>query len=294
MIFYLGPLGDLRALPPIESDQTVDATADAPVGEHRSLSGSRTQDRLGPHRRVWQLNWVYLEVDDTDLIDALRRGHLGSPLWLLDPQRPNLAPAQIASAGSERGSADGWETQTGTPRWKPALLDPATRPDGVRPVGVIEWTRATAADDLSVGRAHPAQRAPTPPGGAPVAASSWARVVSDTAVELAVGIETWDQDGTAIPQFVLDPVTLTPGDPWVELPVTTEPTGPAASFAPYWSIAAAQPTCTVQVCGIRYGHGSTPPAPSSGGGSAQVFVREMPETYPGQDEISSSLTLVEA
>lgn len=287
MYFHLGPLGDLRELPPIERDQNVDAAADAPAVEHVSLTGARIVDRLGPHRRVWDLSWVYLAPDEVDVIDSLRRGLLGSPLWLIDPQRPNLAAPQVATAGTERRSTDGWTSSAGARRWK--RLE--ALPPGVRAVGAIEWERATVADVLSTGRSTAAQRIPLLPYGGPVSVSSYLRRTSVVSTQVAIGIDWFTATGTRTTS--LAPVVAPPQNTWVDVGHTATPPAGAVSFAPVWSVAAGQPASKFDVTGVRAGHGPTVPSPSVGGGAAQVYPRAMPENYPSQDETSCSLTLVE-
>lgn len=287
MYFYLGPLGDLRELPPIERTETVSADADAPISEHVSLSGARVLDRMGPHRRTWDLSWMYLAPDEVDEIDSLRRGLLGAPLWLVDPQRPNLAAPQVATAGTERRSTDGWTSQAGARRWK--LLD--TRPPGVRSVGAIEWERATIADILSVGRSTPTQRTPLLPGGGPVSVSGYLRRTSATATQVQVGIDFWLADGNR--STTLAAVTTPALNVWTDLGYSATPPAGAVAFSPVWSVAAGQPASIMQITGVRTGHHATAPAPSVGGGAALVYPRKLPETYPSQDEISCGLTLVE-
>jgi len=287
--FSLGALGDLRELPPIERDQVVQGTAEAPTSEHVSLTGARILDRLGPHRRTWELSWVLLTPDEADEIDSLRRGLLGWPLWLIDPQRPNLLAPQVATAGSERRSTDGWTSQAGARRWK--QLD--TRPDpSVQAVGAIEWERATIADVLSVGRSTPAQRVPLLPNGAAVSVASWLRRTSPLSAQVQLGIDWWAVDGSRTTTFAsaVSPATQ---NAWLDLSYSGVPPAGSVAFSPVWSVAAGQPASIFQVAGVRAGHGPVPPAPSVGGGSALVYPRALSETYPSQDEISCGLTLVE-
>ncbi len=290
MYFYLGPLGGLRELPPIERDQQVAADADAPLAEHVSLTGARIVDRMGPHRRVWDLSWVYLTPDEVDEIDSLRRGLLGTPLWLIDPQRPNLATPQVATAGTERRSTDGWRSQAGARRW--VRLPAAARPTAVRAVGAIEWERATVADFLDVGFTTPANRTPVAPGGGPVSVAGYLRRTTASAVQVQIGVEQFDAAGNYLRLTQGPPITLTQNT-WVDMSYTHTPAADVASFAPYWFINAGQPASIHQVTGVRCGYGTQPPAPSVGGGAAQVYPRAMPENYPSLGEIDTGITLVE-
>ena len=289
MQFYLGPLGDLRALPVIERDQTVEAAAGAVLAEHESLSGSRTVQRMGPHRRTWDLSWVYLTLDEADEIDALRRGLLGSPLWLVDPNRPNLLPPQIATAGCERRSTAGWTSSSGLRSWRRVTDLPArVRP---RMNGVIEWERtSTTVGALSVGRNTRAQQTPALPHGGMVVVAGWVRRTSATPSAVRFGLDVWNAAGARSTYLGS---SVTPGG-WVDLTYTMMLPPGSAAFSPVWLVDAGQPAATLQVTAPRAGYGAIAPDPSSGGGAAVVYVRNMPETYPSLGEVSTGLTLVES
>lgn len=288
MYFHLGPLGDLRALPPIESDATVDASAAGPFAEHVSLYGSRTIDRLGPRRRTWALQWSYLVATEIDELGALAGGLLGGPLWVVDPSRPNLLPTQVATAGTERRSADGWTVVNGSRTW----VRLTARPPGVQSIGAIAWSRATITDVLSVGRTTVRQRVPLRAGDTTVSVAASLARVSSVAVAVAIGIDAWDADGDLTTSFAT-PVTV--GSNWSVLTHSwTVPAG-TVSFAPVWSIAAGQPTSTVLVAGVRAGYGATPPAASSGGGVARVYVPGdgFTETEVSEGDWNAAMKLVE-
>lgn len=288
MIFHLGPAGRMFALCEIERDTVTAVDSAAPGGVFTSLRGRRSQDRTGPHRRTWDLEWLYRERGDYDLVDALRRGHLGWPLRLIDPNLPNLLAAQIATGGTEERSVYGWSTVVGARRW----VRPATPPpDDLLAVGAIEWTKPSAQDDLATGRADPVYRVPAPPGGGPIAVAArmlHADVPGDVAV--VPGIDWWTTTGARSTLFATPRMVR---GSWADVAFTLELPAGAAEWAPMWRIAAGT-TATITVAGVRGGYGTAAPPPDRGGGSAEVLITGLPLTYPSEHEFSFSLKIEES
>lgn len=290
MWFHLGPAGDMRGLPPVESrDQSVDVDTNAPVAEHQSLSGARTQDRMGVHRSVWQLPWPYLTVAEVADLERMRRGLLGGSLWLIDPLEPNLAPAAVATCGTEGKSPTGWASESGSRTWLRVGLDRAPDTDNV---GVIVWSRSTIADTLSIGRETPDQRVPLLGDGGQVVAAARLRRTSDDPVALAPVLDFFDLDG-ARTTLTGPTVTLT-GTGWVQVVLVAAPPAGAVTVDPAWSIAAGEPASTVQINAVALGYGTTPPPYSPGGGAARVFIRALAKTYDDDETITAKLTVVES
>lgn len=286
MYFYLGPPGRMFALPVIERDGEVPAGRTAPVGTFTSLKGAKSQDRLGPYRGAWELPYVYLGRAEYDLLDALRRGHLGGPLRLIDPQFPNLLPAQIATGGTDESSALGWSTIAGSRRF----VRPQSIPLDLLAIGAIEWTKAAAQDELATGRDVSTYRMPTPPNGGPVTVA--ARMLrADVPAELAIlpGIDSWNAAGARTTTLA---AARTVAGSWGDVVSTVTPPAGAVEWSPMWR-APAGTAAVLDVAGVRAGHGTTAPGPDRGGGSAEVLIVDLPLTYPSQDEFSFVLKLEE-
>lgn len=291
MWFRLGPVGDLRSIPPVERDQSVDVDSDAPVAEHVTLTGARSQDRMGVVRSTWVLPWPYLTPAEVREVDAMRRGLLGGPLWLIDPLEPNVAPAAVATVGTERKGGDGWTAESGSRGWARATVPP---PAGVDNVGVMQWSRSTIADTLSTGRSTVEQRVPLLPEGGPVSAASMVRLTTGSPIQVRFGIDLWDAADTRTTSLA-PVVTLPAGQTtYVELAHTVTPPSTAVTWAPVWTVAAGQPASTVQVRAVSMGYGSTPPPYSLGGGAARVFIRALSTTYDDDETITAKLTVVES
>lgn len=287
MIFHLGPLGDLQELPIIERDVEPTASSDAPGAEFVSLKGARSRDRIGPHRASWELEWKYLTVDEYDVLDALRRGHMGGPLWVVDPNVPNLANAQIATGGTEERSVRGWSTVSGARRW----LRPATRQADVRERGAVEWTKATAQDELATGREREEYRVPTPPDGGPmVVGARMLRSDAPAGVLVQPGVDLWTPAGSRSTSVLAAGRTVT--GVWTDVVFRIASTAGFASLAPMWRAGAY--SAGFYVAAVRVAWGTELPRPSRGGGSAVVTFPSLTRANPSEGEFSFSATLNEA
>lgn len=92
--WYLGPLGDLRALPCPEPDIT-DTTVRY-GGIHQGLSGARTVDVTG-YRTEYGFEFEYLEPEEFRWLRAMHTRMVPGPYRLIDPRYKNrLSPQSTA------------------------------------------------------------------------------------------------------------------------------------------------------------------------------------------------------
>jgi hypothetical protein len=89
--WYLGPLGDLRAL--TVPERGVEMTQVRYGGIHQGLSGARTMDVTG-HRGQYTFNYTYLEEEEYLWLEALHYRLVEGPFWLLNPLKKNLLSLQ--------------------------------------------------------------------------------------------------------------------------------------------------------------------------------------------------------
>lgn len=139
--FYVGPLGDLIALP--DATRTVDTVLQIIGGNHTSLTGTVTRDVFGLKR---SLSWAFpgLLAPQQQWIEALNRALVRGPLYLIDPRRPNRLPEQTASGGSVFRTPDAFiPSNNGVCYWRAhsqmSLLDQMTLPARMLTRGGLEW-----------------------------------------------------------------------------------------------------------------------------------------------------------
>lgn len=120
--FYMGPLGNVQALPPLPKGSNPEASGPLIGAVHQALSGRTTYD-LFAVRRNWTFGWKFLKESDlVMLVASYRRMNLplGGSLRLMDMRKKNLLSPQISSGGSEHQSALGFTASNGTTVWAQA------------------------------------------------------------------------------------------------------------------------------------------------------------------------------
>lgn len=268
--FHLGPLGRLRALPSPSLGGGPDATATRWGAVHRSLGGRVTIDRLAV-KRVWALTWPYLDPDTHAFLDALHLGAVAGPLWLVDPQRRNLASVRVATTGSSDRTTRGFTATAGTLAWT------ATVPDiGVPVAGGLSWDAPTG------GSLRADTAVPVVPGEVITAT---AFVAATTPVVLT--IESYDRTGAALPTTT-SPSTV-PGTAGTRVVLTATP-HPSAATARMVLTAAAG---VIATAGWQIEASESPTAWTPGGGASEVAVEAFTSAYPIPGAHASTLTLLE-
>jgi hypothetical protein len=98
--FYLGPLGQLLALPRTMMSDMPEFSLSVPGAIHTSLSGASTVDRSGRARRAWSVNFDMLTEDMELPVQAAIRRSANAPLRLYDPRKRNSLPEDVSTGGS--------------------------------------------------------------------------------------------------------------------------------------------------------------------------------------------------
>lgn len=146
LLHYVGPLGALWPLPDVAS--AIDTPLTVIGGTHVSLTGSVTRDRFG-FKRSWTWTYPALGLHQNQFVEALQRGLVPGPLYLIDPRRINRLPEQQASGGSLLGSPDGFiPSNTAVCYWRPlsyvTAADVSTLPAAPLLSGCLEWATLTS------------------------------------------------------------------------------------------------------------------------------------------------------
>ncbi len=273
-VFWLGPLGALRALPSPSLDSGPEANSTRYGATHRSLSGRPTIDLLGV-RRTWTLSWPFLDAATHAYLDALHLGLITEPVWLIDPQRPNRLPVPVASTGSTTRTTERFTTTAGTLAWIPSSL-------GALPAaGGLAWTVSAEG-----GRLDATGRVPLPDTG-PVTFSAYAAATRP--VRLTATTET--TTGNPLSTHDSDPVTPEPTGTRLTLTVTP-PAGAAACRVALTTPPGTAATITTTGWQLEAGRLATPW--NAGGGAAVVLVESLRVTYPLPGSYATTLTLLEA
>lgn len=275
-VFWLGPLGALRALP---SPSLGGAPEMVPVrtgGLHRSITGRPTLDRLGI-RRTWVLTWPYLDEDTHRWLSLLYAGLLGGPVWLLDPTAGNRLPVQVATAGSVEHGPEGFAT-AGTLTWQ---ATPVTPPDHPAPAGsgALTWTTADTGGGLLLTRSA----VPVLPGEPVTFAASAASTVPVTLTAFVL-------NAADVVITTVSTAPATPSSGGARMRLTVPATDGAASVRPGLVLGQAG---TVTTSAWSLTSGPEPVEWSAGGGAAMVLIESLPWKYPVPGSFATTLTLLE-
>lgn len=115
MTTYLGPVGNLIAIPDYGGGLSPTLTVPTAVHEIAGLRGGRVVDRVGPAKRTYTVDLAGLDLDEFGIWEALYLGAYGpGPYVLMDPWRRNLLSANQSSATDIFADPTGFVAITGT------------------------------------------------------------------------------------------------------------------------------------------------------------------------------------
>lgn len=281
--FYLGPVGNLVALPPFVKGGNPAATATLLGAQHVGLSGRTTIDING-YKRRWPFSCTYRnEAEYQALIAGFRRINVGpfGALRLVDLRRSNCLGMQLSSGGSERQSTRDFTASGGTL----AFGAQSGLPTAINLLyGAQVWTPTANAQTLLSGPT-------TVPvvAGASYLFSAWASVSGATFTPL---IQPYDITGAAL--AVVNGTTTAVSATWTRYSVGRyTPAAGVASFAVGWSTGGAG-TCNTTGWQVETDPtSSTPAAFMLGQGIPTVYVESFSEVYPYLNRMSSDFVLQE-
>lgn len=113
-IWYIGPYGDLRAIPCPETGLT--STVVRYGGIRQSLSGARTMDITG-YRRQYDFDFRWLEYDDCRWLEAMHLRLVPGPFRLVDPCRLNRLTPESSFTRPAMSTSTGIDLSSGTWYW---------------------------------------------------------------------------------------------------------------------------------------------------------------------------------
>lgn len=115
MTIYLGPVGNLVALPSIGRGIKADLQRPTAVHQIAGSRGGRVVDVTGPAKRTYGLEREHLTLDELATLEALYLGAYGpGPFVLLEPWRRNLLSANQSSGTDVLRDATGFVAATGS------------------------------------------------------------------------------------------------------------------------------------------------------------------------------------
>lgn len=283
--WYLGWLGDMRALPSPEPD--FDMTEVRYGGVHQALNGARTMDTTG-YRQQFKFDFKYLSESEYQWLRALYLGNVTEPLYLMNPLRKNLLSPQ-ASTGTWHTTLDNGlqnvnsaiaydfvnDYPTGLPisgTRSPRLLSVATAPAFVVVDGGTRFAPAAV--------------------GEPLTYSMYMRTTSGTA-NVDMYIQTMDKYGvTNLGTGVISTKAVTTS--WQRFTTTHTPSVAGIAAARFGLQLTTASTYNVLLAAPQAEYGASATPFSIGGGLSKVLIDSIDSASPRYPLSNVSVTLLEA
>lgn len=115
MTIYLGPVGNLIALPSIGRDIKADLQQPTAVHQIAGPKGGRVVDRIGAAKRTYALAREHLTADELGVLEALYLGAYGpGPYVLVEPWRRNQLSANQSTGTDVSADTTGFVANAGT------------------------------------------------------------------------------------------------------------------------------------------------------------------------------------
>lgn len=283
--WYLGWLGDMRALPVPETG--FDMTEQRYGGVHQALNGARTMDTTG-YRQQFKFDFKYLSEDEFQWLRSLFLGNVTEPLYLMNPLRKNLLSAQASTSTWHTTLDNGLQNvnsvitydffndyPTGLPisgTRSPRLLSVASVPAFVVVDGGTRFVPATV--------------------GEPITYSIYMRTTSGTA-NVDMYIQTMDKYAlTNVGTGVVSTKAVTTA--WQRFTVTHTPSVAGVAAARFGLQLTTATTYNVLLAAPQAEYGASATTFSIGGGMSKVLIDSIDSESPRYPLNNVSVTLLEA
>ncbi|MBM7771983.1 hypothetical protein JOD54_002187 [Actinokineospora baliensis] len=269
--WYLGPLGDLRALTCPEPGITVSQVRYG--GIHQGLSGARTLDVTG-HKAEYTFQWRWIDPAERLWLEALHTRLIPGPFRLIDPLRHNRLSISAVTLNGP-GITVPTATRTWTTDW-PALAGP-----GYRSLRLTGWggeTNTVTFDQAVKTAVFPEEQ---------MVGSVWLK--ADAAVSARIGFEWFDRTGAQVgTNYNTVSITTT----WTRFSMFR--LAPVGAVSGVFQFRGQTYTTPVQLAAPQFERGSTPAAWETGGGAPVVVLDQLALTSPRFPLVDCDLTLLEA
>ncbi|HVV11574.1 hypothetical protein [Amycolatopsis sp.] len=276
--WYLGPLGDLRALTCPEPG--IKDTVVRFGGVHQGLSGARTVDVTG-HRSELSFDWKYMEKAEWKWLKALHTRHIPGPFRLIKPTGVNRLSLQ-ASSCYPLPTTNGLGVYNTVSNVEWALDWPADADPGYRSLRLSSF----AASQIL--RWDFSGQTPVFPGET-ITASLYAK--TETAGQtFSLTVDYYDRTGAQTSSAPW--VSCTPTTDWQRFNVTT--TVPEGTASVVFALITGDFVGPVRIAAAQLESGSAPTDWEQGGSAPTVHIDQLETSSPLFPLTDCSMTLLEA
>lgn len=295
MTIYLGPVGNLQALPSMTAG--IKADLDLRAGVQQALGGARTVDYVGDPKRTYVLDRKRATADELGVLEALTFELYGpGPYALIDPTRRNMLSLNQSSAGDYDHDSTGFSVLAGSVattgpvttaaqgRYHQAYTSAASGAAGTS--GLLAGRRSTAAEVITVGGATPVRQA--------VDYTFQARLkhVSGTAASWRAALLWYDVDGALLSTSNGTGAVVTGA--YADYSVTAASPSTAAYAVPgVTNDAVLAAVNVIAVDSLMLAQASVVGPWVPGTGVPRVAFTGLGDSYPSQGYHDTALTLVE-
>lgn len=282
--FYVGAVGAMQALPPLNKGANPSSTPVMYGGMHQSLSARTTLDVFG-FKRTYTLPWTYLARTDRAYINAIYRGVAPGPYRLIDGRHYNMLGADASSGGSQTAGSASYSASAGALAFGAIVLASMHADLAGLVRGGQVWTPAASGNSLLANHlGSPISAVPTLPGSI----YSFSLYASGSGNHNLL-IQPYDIGGAPLTAYVGPAITLTAVVQRLFVDNWTPPPGTVGLSA---GIRAAS-TTTVTTTGWQLEIDQAHSVWGVGAGCPTVIVPSMTEAYPYVDRTTSTLILQE-
>lgn len=274
--WYLGPIGDLRALSCPEP--SIQKPRRRYGGLHQGLSGARQMDITGFRQDV-TLDFDYMEYEEWEWLDAMHSKLIPGPYYLIDPMRKNLLVPESSfpkvGGGTARGSGVTQGVTVRTNDW----------PTGVGVGGWSnKWTNRSAGAWFRTARNNPVPVNP----GQEVTVSAYLK--ASVGLDLRWIVDYYDRNGQNGDSGYSANIPITTS--WARYSYTvTVPVGIGAIDPVLYFL---NHTPDIYIAAVQVELGPTATDWELGGGSMKALIEQMPTSSPLFPLTNVSVTILEA
>lgn len=274
-VWYLGPLGDLKALPCPEMG--INTTVTRYGGVHQGLSGSRTMDVTG-FKESFDFTWEYMEKIDWAWLNAVYTRHVPGPHRLINPMKVNRLSIRGASVLPGTYTNTGFFMTSGS---NELVYDyPTSAGYGARSLKWSGWSNGAS------GQFDLLQKTPVFPLEQ-ITCSIWMKAGSSITVPIVV--QRWDRSGQLASSAATNcSVTTT----WTKFNITD--TMIAGATSAVFAVTPPNYTTALYLAAAQVETGASATTWEDGGGAPEVLIDQMSTNSPRFPLTDCAMTLLEA
>jgi hypothetical protein len=279
--WYIGPMGDLRAVRCPEPDISTSVVRYG--GVHQGLSGARTMDVTG-HRQEIHMDFNHMDYSEWRWLEALHLRHVPGPHYLINPMRKNRLTPESSLCNPRNLGFHGMSVNSG------AWTLEYDYPSGASDLGgrCLRWTGWSSGFTLRWDRYVYIPIFPLET----ITGSVWMRAETNRGIQLV--FDWYDRTFTQVGSSSATTFSLTSA--WQKCAITaTAPAGTHSAVLAAIAYSADGPVgVPIRAAAAQVETGSTATSWEMGGAATRVLLDQLETSSPIYPLTNVSMTLLEA